>query len=178
MDFESTAYALPPPPGRNPNSMNVVIPLIQGEQVERRVFRFPWLLALQFLLVLAVLTLLGIYIFRFAREIYLKTVARRQGLRGLKALYTLLLIKLAVRGFEVKRPFLTPVEYAEDHPELIRFAEIYTMLRFRETVSDSERAAAWAALRGSFREILEASRRPGLLAALQRTFSLKGLYYS
>ena len=178
LDFESTAYALPPPPGRNPNSMNVVIPLIQGEQVERRVFRFPWLLALQFLLVLAVLTLLGIYIFRFAREIYLKTVARRQGLRGLKALYTLLLIKLAVRGFEVKRPFLTPVEYAEDHPELIRFAEIYTMLRFRETVSDSERAAAWAALRGSFREILEASRRPGLLAALQRTFSLKGLYYS
>jgi transglutaminase-like putative cysteine protease len=178
VDFESTAYALPPPPGRNPNSMNVVIPLIQGEQVERRVFRFPWLLALQFLLVLAVLTLLGIYIFRFAREIYLKTVARRQDLRGLKALYTLLLIKLAVGGFEVKRPFLTPAEYAEDHPELAGFADIYTMLRFRETVSDSERAAAWEALRGSYREILEASRRPGLLAALQRAFSLKGLYYS
>ncbi len=178
VDFESTAYALPPPPGRNPNSMNVVIPLIQGEQVERRIFRFPWLLALQFLLVLAVLTLLGIYIFRFAREIYLKTVARRQDLRGLKALYTLLLIKLAVRGFEVKRPFLTPMEYAEYHQELAGFAEIYTMLRFREALSDSERAAAWEALRGSFREILEASRRPGLLAALQRAFSLKGLYYS
>lgn len=178
VDFESTAYALPPPPGRNPNSMNVVIPLIQGEQVERRVFRFPWLLALQFLLVLAVLTLLGIYIFRFARSIYLKTVARRQDLRGLKALYTLLLIKLAVRGFEVKRPFLTPVEYAEDHPELAGFAEIYTMLRFRENLKPAERASAWAALRNSYGEILEASRRPGLPAALQRAFSLKGLYYS
>jgi len=178
VDFESTAYALPPPPGRNPNSMNVVIPLIQGEQVDHRIFRFPWLLAMQFLLVLAVLTLLGIYTFGFARQLYLKAAARREDLRGLKALYTLLLIKLAVRGFEVKRPFLTPVEYAEDHPELIRFAELYTMLRFRETLSDAERAAAWAALRGSFQEILEASRRPGLLAALRRIFSLKGLYYS
>jgi transglutaminase-like putative cysteine protease len=63
VDLESTAYALPPPPGRNPSSMNVVIPLIQGEPVQRR-FQFPWLLALQLLLALGVLILLGIYGFR------------------------------------------------------------------------------------------------------------------
>jgi transglutaminase-like putative cysteine protease len=177
VDFESTAYALPPPPGRNPNSMNVVIPLIQGEEL-RPGFRFPWLLALQFLLALTVLTLVGIYLFRFARKAYLRTVSRREDLRALKALYTLLLIQLAEGGWEVKRPFLTPMEYAADHAELQSFAEIYTMLRFRENLGPGERTEAWSALRASYREILEASRSPGLLAAVRRVFSLKGLYYS
>jgi transglutaminase-like putative cysteine protease len=177
VDFESTAYAIPPPPGRNPNSMNVVIPLIQGEEL-RPVFRFPWLLALQFLLGLTALTLVGIYLFRFARKAYLRGMSRREDLRALKALYTLLLIQLAERGWEVKRPFLTPAEYAQDHPELEDFAEIYTMLRFRENLDAGERTEAWRALRASYREILEASRLPGLAAALRRVFSLKGLYYS
>ena len=78
----------------------------------------------------------------------------------------------------MKRPFLTPMEYAADHSELQRFAEIYTMLRFRENLGPGERAEAWDALRASYRQILEASRRPGVLAALRRAFSLKGLYYS
>jgi transglutaminase-like putative cysteine protease len=177
VDLESTAYALPPPPGRNPNSMNVVIPLIQGEE-PRPGFRFPWLLALQFLIALAALTLVGIYLFRFARKLYLRSVSRREDLRALKAFYTLLLIQLAERGWEVKRPFLTPMEYAVDHPELKVFAEIYTMLRFRENLEPGARTEAWRALKASYREILEASRRPGLPAALRRAFSLKGLYYS
>jgi len=177
VDFESTAFALPPPPGRNPNSMNVVIPLIQGEEL-RPGFRFPWLLALQFLVALTALTLVGIYAFRFARKTYLRGVSRREDLRALKALYTLLLIQLAERGWEVKRPFLTPMEYAEDHPELRGFAEIYTMLRFRENLEPAARSEAWRDLRAGYREILETSRRPGLAAALRRVFSLKGLYYS
>lgn len=178
VDLESTAYTLPPPPDRNPNSMNVVIPLIQGEEMQRRIFRFPWLLALQFLLALAALVLAGIYVFRFARKLYLGSAARREDLRGLKALYTLLLIRLAEGGLEVKRPFLTPMEYAGDHPELSEFARIYTMLRFREKLEPAERARAWRALRAEYRQILRSSRRPGLLPALRRAFSLKGLYYS
>jgi transglutaminase-like putative cysteine protease len=177
VDLESTAYALPPPPGRDPNSMNVVIPLIQGEQL-RQVFRFPWLLAVQLLIVLTALTVTGIYLFRFVRKAYLRAVSRRGDLRALKALYTLLLIQLAERGWEVKRPFLTPKEYAEDHPEIADFAEIYTMLRFRENLDAGARSEAWQALRASYREILESSRSPGLAAALRRAFSLKGLYYS
>jgi hypothetical protein len=157
--------------------MNVVIPLIQGEEL-RRGFRFPWLLTLQFLAALAALTLVGIYAFRFVRKTYLRTVSRREDLRALKALYTLLLIQLAERGWEVKRPFLTPNEYAQDHPELKGFAEIYTMLRFRENLDPGARSEAWKALRAEYRKILEESRRPGLPAALQRFFSLKGLYYS
>lgn len=178
VDLESTAYALPPPPSRNPNSMNVVIPLIQGEETEHRGFRFPWLLAFQALLALAVLSLAGLYTFRFARKLYLRGLIRREDLRGLKALYTLLLINLAERGMEVKRPFLTPMEYAREHPELSRFAGLYTMLRFRERLGAEERTRAWRALRACYGEILAAGKRPGLAAALRRVFSLKGLYYS
>ncbi len=178
VDFEATAYAIPPPPGRNPNSMNVVIPLIQGEVHEPRRFRFPWLLAIQLLLALAVLTLVGMYAFRFAHQAYLGTVARRQDQRGLKALYTLLLIKLSARGFELKKPFLTPVEYAEEHAELSDFAATYTMLRYREALAESQRSRTWQRLWASYREILQRSRKPGLWPALKRLFSLKGLYYT
>jgi transglutaminase-like putative cysteine protease len=50
VDFESTAYAIPPPPGQNPNDMDVVIPLIQNLGDEPAPFHFPWLAALELLL--------------------------------------------------------------------------------------------------------------------------------
>jgi hypothetical protein len=55
---------------------------------------------------------------------------------------------------------------------------MYTVLRFRERLEGAERKAVWKSLRESYRQILEENRQPGLTAALQRIFSLKGLYYS
>ncbi|MBN1837619.1 MAG: transglutaminase domain-containing protein, partial [Spirochaetales bacterium] len=147
VDFESTAYALPPPPGQDPNSMDVVIPLIQDLGDEARPFRFPWLAALELLLLVAAAALGGAYLLRVLRELVLAAAARGHDLRALRALWALLLSKLSARGLELKPPSQTPLEYAQLYPQLTRFASLYTMLRYRESLSPEERSRAWAELR-------------------------------
>ncbi len=177
IDIDGTSFALPPPPGQNPGDMDVVIPLIQPRPQETPSFRFPWLPALQALAGLAVLALLGLYLYNGLRQAWLALVARGSGPRALRALYQLLLVRLSARGYELKKPSQTPVEYAKDHPELGRFAALYTTLRYRERMPPEERARAWAELRATYAALLASTRRPGLSWLLRRAFSLRGLYY-
>jgi hypothetical protein len=177
VDLESTAFAIPPPPGRNPANLDVVIPLIEPKPQETPSFRFPWLLALQALAGLAVLALAGLYLYSGQRQAWLAAVSRGSGPRALRALYQLLLVRLSARGYELKKPSLTPAEYAKTHPELARFAALYTSLRYRERMPPDERARAWAELRACNAGLLSSTRRPGLGQLLRRAFSLRGLYY-
>jgi transglutaminase-like putative cysteine protease len=177
VDFESTAFAIPPPPGENPANMNVVIPLIQDLGNETVPFRFPWLAALRLLLLVAGIVLVGAYLVRFLREMILGIRSRGESERALLALWSLLLSKLSTRGLEVKQPFQTPMEYAQAYPGLTRFASLYTMLRYRESLSPEERRRAWKELRAAYREALESFPVQTLWGALRRVFSLKGLYY-
>ena len=177
VDLESTAFAIPPPPGKNPGDMDVVIPLIQPQPQEKPAFRFPWLLALQALAALALAGLAGLYLYRLLRQAWLALVARGSGTRALRALYQLLLVRLSGRGYLLKKPSQTPAEYAQHYPELRRFAALYTRLRYREQMSPEERSRAWSELRASYADILKLSRRPGLGPLARRLFSLKALYY-
>ncbi len=177
VDLESTAFAKPPPPGQNPGDLDVVIPLIQPRPQETPSFRFPWVPALQGLAALAVLALVGLYLYSGLRQVWLALLARGSGPRALRALYQLLLVRLSSRGYELKRPSQTPAEYAKDHPELGRFAALYTTLRYRERMPPEERARAWAELRACYAALLASTRRPGLGWLLRRAFSLRGLYY-
>jgi hypothetical protein len=177
VDLESTAFAIPPPPGRNPGDLDVVIPLIQPRPQEKPSFRFPWLLALQALAGLAALALVGLYLYSGLRQAWLALLSRGSGPRALRALYQLLLVRLSARGYELKKPSLTPAEYAKEHPELARFAALYTTLRYRERMPPEQRARGWAQLRDSYAELLASTRRPGLGWLLRRAFSLRGLYY-
>ena len=177
VDLESTAFAIPPPPGGNPGDLDVVIPLIEPRPQENPNFRFPWLLALQALAGLGVLALAGLYLYSGLRQAWLAALSRGSGTRALRALYQLLLVRLSARGYELKKPSQTPAEYAKDHPELARFAELYTSLRYRERMPREERARAWAELRACYAGLLASTRRPGLGRLLRRAFSLRGLYY-
>ncbi|MBA7623064.1 hypothetical protein ES703_30455 [subsurface metagenome] len=177
VDFEATTYALPPPPGGNPNSMDVVIPLIQGERIQDRLFRFPWLFTLRLLLALLAAGVSLIYLYRYGNEIYLRFLARGRNLKALKALYKLLLIRMSLNGYDLKRPAQTALEYAARYPKLERFAALYTRLRYRETTTAEEAARLWPALRESFNQAADCFKQPGLWSGMWRLFSLKGLYY-
>jgi transglutaminase-like putative cysteine protease len=177
VDIESTAFAIPPPPGKNPGDMDVVIPLIQPQPQDQPVFRFPWLLAMQALAGLALAGLVGLYLYRLLRQAWLALMALGTGTRALRALYQLLLVRLSGRGYELKKPSQTPAEYARRYPELGRFAALYTRLRYREQMNAEERAQAWEELRASYAEILRLTRRSGLGPLARRLFSLRALYY-
>lgn len=176
VDFETTAYAIPPMAGGDPNNWNVVIPLLQNTE-NAPVYHFPWMLVLKLLVVLAALVILLMYLYRYGRELFLLYLSRGRGRRSLDALYRLLLLRLAANGFELKRPSATAHEYAEAYPPLSRFASLYTELKYRELYEPGERDRLWRELKREYRESIRQCRRAGLLGSLRRGFSLKGLYY-
>ncbi len=177
VDFEPTAYALPPLPGNDLNALDVVIPLIQGEDLTERRPQIPWKTVLLVVFSLAAGTLLLLYLYRYAREIYLSAVSQGQSPKALRALLTLLLMKLSTNGYDLKPPAQTPLEYAARYPGLHPFTLLYTRLRFRERFTPEERALHWQQLRERYQQILDQTRAKGLKNGLKRLFSLKGLYY-
>jgi hypothetical protein len=177
IDIETTATALPPAGGLDPNSADIVIPIIEPEDVTDRNFEFPWLLVLQSLLVLGIAGVVGAYAFRYGRLLFLRTVAKGDSVRALRSLYALLLMKLAVEGYPIKPRSRTAQEYAEEHPELHSFAELYTSLRYRERLTGDRRRGEIEKLRGEYRSVIDSAKKNGLPGFFRRVFSLRDLRY-
>ena len=119
IDFEATMFAIPPPPGSNPNDADVVIPLIQEQQlVKRQTLIIPWKNITIVLICIIFSTIIVLYTFRYAKELYLVFIARNHNLRALRALQRLLLMKLTSAGYKHKPPSQTIGEYAEKYEML------------------------------------------------------------
>jgi hypothetical protein len=177
VDFETTGFAIPPSGSGDPNDMNVVIPILDPQRNPRLTRPFPWLFVLKSLLVLLGATGLGLYVYRYSREGWLAARSRRADLGGLRALQTLLLMRLAADGYSVKQPSQTPLEYADRYPQTREFAEAYTSLRYREEAAVPQSNGLWSRLHASYRQVLSRMRRRGTGAFFRRLFSLKGLFY-
>ncbi len=172
VDFETTQYAIPPPPELSAAGQDVVIPIIQIEDRYDRDFRFPWLLVARLAGALAVAGVAGAYAWRYGREGLLAMAARAPTRHGLRARASLLYMRLAADGYAVKSPVETAREYAERYPELQGFAERYTALRYRPGPPDTSAAED---LRSTAIAAAGRMRRRGMLAAVKRWFNLRGL---
>ncbi|MDR1637567.1 MAG: hypothetical protein LBR93_09535, partial [Treponema sp.] len=191
IDFEATAFAIPPVGFGNANIRDVVIPLIDETQVFSPVRAFPWRAVLRALGILAITVLLCAYALRYGRELALRLGSRRPGRRGARSLYLLLLARLAADGKPIKPASKTAVEYSRLFPAsdgipadpggsgspFAGFAALYSELRWREFGAPGEEADSSRRLREEYRNIIAATRRPGLRAFVTRIFSLRGLAY-
>ena len=180
IDIEATTYAKPPVLTGDANEWNLVVPLIerQGEKPAAG-NPFPW----QIILVAGGLILLGglvgIYGLRFIRELVFYLSSRRKTLAGLKALARLLLIRLVNRGYPLKKPSQTLLEYAEVVPAIAPFALVYNQLRYRSQINFDEEERLWQELDQAYRKTLQESPplAKGLGGLLTKIFCLKGLFY-
>ena len=177
IDIETTSTAIPPPGGMNPNEMDVVIPILQIEPAPKPGFVFPWRLALQALGILLAAGLAGAYAFRYTRLLVLSYVARGQSLKSLKALYSILLSRLAAEGYAIKPDSETSKEYAENLPEIRSFADMYTKLRYKERFGPGEQEGDWIELRTAYETIVTQTKRKGVVGFIKRIFSLRDLSY-
>jgi transglutaminase-like putative cysteine protease len=182
LDFEATAFAIPPLGMGNGNMRDVVIPLIDDRQVISQVRAFPWRAVLRAALFLAAAALLCAYLLRYGREILLRLAARRGGRYGARSLYLLLLARLAADGKPIKPASKTAAEYADIFPAkapgtFAVFAALYTELRWREFKDSAEQAERFRQLEEEYRNILKLTRRQGIPAFFIRIFSLRGLAY-
>jgi transglutaminase-like putative cysteine protease len=177
VDFETTSYAQPPLGGDSLASKQLVIPIIQLSAEDPSRFRFPWLLLLRALALVAGSLVLAAYAVRYLMEFLLARRSKIQDGRGLDALYRLLLIRLAAEGRTIKVPSKTVNEYAQDYPYISSFARQYTLLRFKERYAPGEKEAAWESIRLDHSQALNLARRPGFSGTIKRALSLRGLYY-
>lgn len=180
IDMETTSHAKPPKPSMDPNQRDVVIPLIEPDKVAspipegRRKINWRVVAIVSGLVLLAFLFLL--YSYRYLRELVWFMRSRGSGPAATEALYRLTLSRLAARGYPLKEPFETPLEYARRVPETLSVAEQFNQLRFRETLATDQRKELARELRGSYRGLWK-QVRSGSLGWLGRIFSLRALYY-
>ena len=185
IDFETTSYAIPPEPSMDPNNMDVVIPLIE-EDIVRPSFVFPWRLVLTFFIELLAGLVNLLYMYRYGRQIYYWLISKTK--RSDEKLYiaslrTRLLFRLATEGYPLKSPYKTTLEYITEDLKKLKgapleeFAEIYTMLRFRENYSqEGEKKQKLQQFQQLFRQCMPTLRKRGLKALIVRIFSLRSLY--
>ncbi|MBN2509403.1 MAG: transglutaminase domain-containing protein [Spirochaetales bacterium] len=178
IDFESTDYAIPPPPGGDANEREVVIPLISEQTVRGENFRMPWRLLFQILVTGIVAGTAALYILQGFVILMLKRKIRTPSIAGVRAAERLLLISLIRDGKPPRRYSQTLTEYAdtlEGIRDMNEFAGLYNELRFRlhlRNFNDS-----YTRLASLCRSIPEKAKNKGFSAALARLFSLKGLRY-
>ena len=185
LDFEATAFALPPSGSGDFNSWDVVIPLIDENRVFSNVRKFPWKAVLRFTVMLSIFALVSAYILRYGREAVLFFAARNGGRAGARSLYLLLLARLAADGKPIKPASKTAVEYSElfglkdneKNPHFKNFAGLYSELRWREFRDSAERDKSFMLLKQEYHSIIKTTRQKGLHRTFIRIISLRGLAY-
>ncbi len=177
VDIETTSHAIPPAPSDNPSNQRIVIPLLDEDRLVQKEFVFPWKEVLIGVSLLTAFVIFSAYSYRYGRQAYLGLRSRKEDIRGLKSLYTLLLMRTIVRGYSYKTPSETAVEYSERHPVIGPFAGIYSRLRYKTRLSSSEKKRFWKELRVQYDKVIKASRVKGLGNKLRQFFSLSGLKY-
>ena len=185
VDFETTSFAIPPKPEMDPNNMDVVIPMIDERLVMRpSTFEFPWLLTLGIFLRLIFFAIILLYIFSFLRWTFYwlgvnTGFYKRSEEKGLKALQKLLLMRLSHEGQPLMPRHKTILEYSEEVPALKEFAELYTMLRFREHYENpQEKTESAKKLKAAYHKSIHSLRRKGFFNLIVRAFHLRNLCYS
>ncbi|MCL2231612.1 MAG: transglutaminase-like domain-containing protein [Treponema sp.] len=183
LDFEPTAFAIPPIGLGDGNLRDVVIPLLDMNPLFAPVRAFPWTAVLRTLAILGALALTAAYALRYGREAALGLGVRKGGRAGARSLYLLLLARLAADGKPIKPVSKTAPEYAGlfagagESGSFAPFAELYTELRWREFSDKAEMDERFERLKDEYRKILAENRRKGPLTFAARVFSLRGLAY-
>jgi hypothetical protein len=186
LDFEATAFSIPPQGMGDYNNWDVVIPLFDEQRTFSQVKKFPWQTVGKAVVNLAILALICAYALRYGRELILYINARREScdIRSrTRSLYLLLLARLVADGQPIKPASKTASEYSQlfrgkdDSSCFKPFAEIYSELRWRQFDDSVQMEERFQILKEEYHEILNTTRRPGLHRWFIRLISLRGLAY-
>jgi transglutaminase-like putative cysteine protease len=186
LDFEATAFSMPPMGMGDFNNWDVVIPLFDEQQTFSNVKKFPWRAVGKAVINLAIIALICAYALRYGRELILYINSRNtsRDIRSrTRSLYLLLLARLAADGQPIKPASKTATEYSQlfrgndDSCCFKPFAETYSELRWRQFNDPAEMEARFDKLKSEYQEILNATRRKGLHRLFIRIISLRGLAY-
>ncbi|MBW7858173.1 MAG: hypothetical protein H3C43_07775, partial [Leptonema sp. (in: Bacteria)] len=164
----------------DPNAQDVVIHLNDEEPLlqDTKKFDFPYRLFGLFIGFLAVTILASLYLYRFGRYLFYRTIAiGDQNRRSVDALATLFYIRLAEEGYPIRQFYETPLDYSKSIPESVEFAESVTELRFKESWSADSYRNSVSKLRQIKKQSLHQLNRKGFIGLIKRVFTLRGVLY-
>jgi len=199
LDFESTAFSIPPEGMGDFNNWDVIIPIMETNRTISQVRKFPWRAAGRALLALLVAAIAGAYTLRYMREIILYIDANNgSNFRSrARSLYLLMLARLAADGQPIKPASKTAHEYSElfrnfttNHHEQSRiseesnlnkhfrsFSDLYSEIRWREFKDENELNERFEMLKVEYKNILKVTKRKGIHRWFIRIINLRGLAY-
>jgi len=192
LDFESTSFSLPPTGMGDFNNWDVVIPILDKDRTLSQFKKFPWQAVGRTSLAVLILAVICAYILLYGRMLILYMGSKKGGKSGTRSLYLLLLARLAADGRPIKPASKTAHEYrelfAEDltrkhkDPEefnnnFIKFADIYSEIRWKEFSDQSELDNRFEMLKAEYRNILKTTKKKGLHHSFKRIINLRGLAY-
>jgi transglutaminase-like putative cysteine protease len=171
IDFETTAQALPPSGSGDPNSLDLVIPVITETVKGKSSFIFPWRLLLRIVSAGVVILLFTAYLSKSVFKAILRKKGRHPGEVGCKSLYRLMEIRWIDRGHLPRDKQTTPREYGESCPDIKDFSESF----IRAVYGNESDEVSWTQLRKEYSEVFKKDR--SLMRGMREVISLKGLYY-
>ena len=179
IDFEATEYAIPPA-GMDPNSAQVVVPIInQQEKGEDTDYFMLWLMIIRLLFFTALCFAVSLYIYKILKLFSLYSGKNKSDIKSVKKIYRYLLLRFYLLGMPFKRKDLTPQEYGEitEIPEFEELSHLYTEIIYRENYSEGEMEI----LVNEFirkENLVEQNVRPeGIKKQLLYLLSLRGIFY-
>jgi len=197
LDFEATAFSLPPDSMGDFNNWDVVIPIIDQQKTFSNVRKFPWQAVGRAVITLAIFALVCAYVLRYGHELilYIGTQGNNSSRTRSRSLYLLLLARLAADGQPIKPASKTAHEYSELFAESLSrrrrgaevnkeidfyfrtFADIYSEIRWRQFADIDEEKEKFKLLIQEYNEILDSTLKHGLHHRIKRILSLRGLAY-
>ncbi len=176
VDFETTEFAIPPENG-DPNSAQVVIPIIRDVKDRSQAFIFPWkmLLSLTALIFASVAALLYLYkafiLFSLAFK-SLKPVPL-----SFEERYKYILHRLFLSGYPLKLKTMTPEEYGEINREFRKFAILFTELLYRSVYTGNEYDEVVNRFGAEYSRLISLTSPKGVTEHFKYLLSLRGVFY-
>ncbi|MCL2277496.1 MAG: transglutaminase-like domain-containing protein [Treponema sp.] len=203
LDFEATSFAIPPVGMGDISNWDVIIPILDENRTFSQVRQFPWQVVGRTILALLAAAVILAYVLRYGRELVLYIGSRKGDRSGARALYLLLLARLAADGQPIKPASKTAHEYAdlfrinqsrrregaevninnaaqapdEYNLHFKKFADIYSELLWREFKNDDDKNKKLTLLKQEYKNILITTKRKGLHRFFIRIVNLRGLAY-
>lgn len=176
VDFDATSFAIPPLMG-DPNSADLVIPIIRGERKNPESYIFPWKVLLALILAILICIALTLYFYKAFLLCYLSVKSKKPTAISFESRYRYILHRFFLSGRTMKTRSMTPIEYGQKEKDFALFAQLFTELLYQENYSGRMREETLAIFDEEYKKLITLSLPKEFLGKIKAFFSMRGIFY-
>lgn len=176
VDFDATSFAIPPIMG-DPNSADLVIPIIRGEGQNPESYIFPWKVLLTLILAIFICIALTLYFYKAFLLCSFSVKSKKPAAISFESRYRYILHRFFLSGRTMKTRSMTPTEYGQKEKDFALFAQLFTELLYQENYSAGMREETLAVFDEEYKKLLSLSIPKEFSGKIKAFFSMRGIFY-